>query len=128
MTDIAILFIMILLHIIDDFVLQPVCLSKLKQKEFWKRNSSEEDYKKLYEHDYFAALIIHGLSWSIMIHLPFLLIGHYHSALVACFIIGQCILHSYIDNEKANKKKINLIEDQAMHFAQIVISWCLLTL
>lgn len=128
MTDIAILFIMILLHIIDDFVLQPVCLSKLKQKEFWKRNSSEEDYKKLYEHDYFAALIIHGLSWSIMIHLPFLLIGHYHSALVACFIIGQCILHSYIDNEKANKKKINLIEDQAMHFAQIVISWSLLTL
>lgn len=128
MTDIAILFIMILLHIIDDFVLQPVCLSKLKQKEFWKRNASEEDYNKLYKHDYFAALVIHGLSWSIMIHLPFLLIGHYHSVLVACFIIGQCILHSYIDNEKANKKKINLIEDQAMHFAQIVISWCLLTL
>jgi hypothetical protein len=128
MTDIAILFIMILLHIIDDFVLQPVCLSKLKQKEFWKRNVSEEDYNKLYEHDYFAALVIHGLSWSIMIHLPFLLIGHYHSAPVACFIICQCILHSYIDNEKANKKKINLIDDQAMHFAQIVISWCLLTL
>jgi hypothetical protein len=37
-------------------------------------------------------------------------------------------LHSYIDNEKANKKKINLIDDQAMHFAQIVISWSLLTL
>ena len=128
MTDIAILFIMILLHIIDDFVLQPVCLSKLKQKEFWKRNTSEENYNKLYKHDYFAALVIHGLSWSIMIHLPFLLIGHYHSALVACFIIWQCILHSYIDNEKANKKKINLIDDQIMHFAQIVISWCLLTL
>ena len=100
----------------------------VKQKEFWKRNTSEEDYNKLYKHDYFAALVIHGLSWSIMIHLPFLLIGHYHSALVACFIMCQCILHSYIDNEKANKKKINLIEDQAMHFAQIVISWCLLTL
>lgn len=128
MTDIAILFIMILLHIIDDFVLQSVCLSKLKQKEFWKRNTSEEDYNKLYKHDYFAALVIHGLSWSIMIHLPFLLIGHYHSALVGCFIICQCILHSYIDNEKANKKKINLIDDQAMHFAQIVISWSLLTL
>ena len=48
MTDIAILFIMIFLHIIDDFVLQPVCLSKLKQKDFWKRNTSEEDYNKLY--------------------------------------------------------------------------------
>ena len=128
MTDIAILFIMIFLHIIDDFVLQPVCLSKLKQKDFWKRNTSEEDYNKLYKHDYFAALIIHGLSWSIMIHLPFLLMGNCHVVLIGCFIICQCAWHSYIDNEKANKKKINLITDQLLHFAQIFISWVLLTL
>ena len=25
----------ILFHIIDDFVFQPICLSKLKQKSFW---------------------------------------------------------------------------------------------
>lgn len=30
---------MILLHIIDDFVLQPISLSKLKQKTFWECNS-----------------------------------------------------------------------------------------
>ena len=31
---------MILLHIIDDFVLQPICLSKLKQKSFWETYSA----------------------------------------------------------------------------------------
>ena len=31
--------------------------------------------------------------------------------------------HACIDNEKANKKSINLIEDQLAHIAQILITW-----
>lgn len=62
-----ILLLMILCHIIDDFVLQPVCLSKLKQKKTWEEL---EDWCGLYKHDYIMALFIHALSWAIMIHLP----------------------------------------------------------
>ena len=44
-----IFLLMILLHILDDFVLQGVCLNKLKQKEFWKDYISETN--KLYKYD-----------------------------------------------------------------------------
>ena len=63
---------MLLCHIIDDFVFQPICLSKLKQRDWWERNVGNEEYGMplLYKNDYKAALIIHSLSWAIMINLP----------------------------------------------------------
>ena len=67
-----IFLIMILLHIIDDFVLQPICLSKLKQKSFWETYVKDDEK---YKFDYKVALVIHALSWSIMIHLPLMAIG-----------------------------------------------------
>ena len=45
---IVIFFLMILCHILDDFVLQPVCLSNLKQKRWW----DEHCYGKQYNNDY----------------------------------------------------------------------------
>lgn len=42
---------MILLHIIDDFVLQPISLSKLKQKSFWELYLKDSE---LYKNDYLA--------------------------------------------------------------------------
>ena len=57
---IVIFFLMILCHILDDFVLQPVCLSNLKQKRWW----DEHCYGKQYNNDYKMALLIHSLSWS----------------------------------------------------------------
>ena len=58
---------MIFCHIIDDFYLQGI-LAKLKQKNWWKENAPDS----LYKNDYMAALIIHSLSWSIMITIPYL--------------------------------------------------------
>ena len=40
---IKILLFMILLHIIDDFVLQPISLSNLKQKKWWKKQEGYSD-------------------------------------------------------------------------------------
>ena len=107
---------MILLHIIDDFVLQPICLSKLKQKSFWEPYVKDS---KLYKNDYKVALIIHGLSWSIMIHIPFMLlpISEYW---ILISVITNAILHAWIDNEKANKLSINLLTDQIIHLFQIM--------
>lgn len=112
-----IFLLMILLHILDDFVLQGVCLNKLKQKEFWKDYISETN--KLYKYDYIMALFIHSLSWSLMIHLP-LFLTNVSNVFLLISILINAIIHSIVDDLKANKKKINLITDQIIHFIQII--------
>ena len=116
--------IMILLHIIDDFVLQPICLSKLKQKSFWE--SYVKDDEK-YKFDYKVALVIHALSWAIMIHLPLMFIVS-NEILVFISVIINTSIHAWIDDEKANKLNITLLEDQLIHLIQIGTTWALLTI
>lgn len=116
--------IMILLHIIDDFVLQPICLSKLKQKSFWETYVKDDDK---YKFDYKVALVIHALSWAIMINLPLMFIVS-NEILVFISVIINATIHAYIDDEKANKLNITLLEDQLIHLIQIGVTWALLTL
>ena len=121
---IYVFLIMILLHIIDDFVLQPICLSKLKQKSFWEIYVKDNE---IYKFDYKVALAIHALSWAIMIHLPLMFIVSNEILVLASVAINTAI-HAYIDDEKANKLNINLLEDQLIHLIQIGATWALLTL
>lgn len=124
-----ILFLMILLHIIDDFVLQPICLSKLKQKSYWineckKLNLDFEKYKT----DYITALIIHGLSWAIMTHLPLFFLTEVDDVWISLSVVINAAIHAYIDNLKANKMCINLDTDQGLHLMQIMVSSTLLVI
>lgn len=114
---IKIVLFMILFHIIDDFVLQPICLSKLKQKSWWEK---QEGYSDKYKDDYKVALAIHSISWSIMIHIPLVIMfpSLGQLALLISFIVNA-VIHYFIDDLKANKLKINLFEDQMVHFCQI---------
>ena len=114
---IKILLFMILLHIIDDFVLQPISLSNLKQKKWWEK---QEGYSDKYKDDYKVALAIHSISWSIMIHIPLVIMFSSlgQLALLISFIVNA-VIHYFIDDLKANKLKINLFEDQMVHFWQI---------
>lgn len=114
------ILLMILLHIIDDFVLQPICLSKLKQKDFWRKIIKDESY---FKYDYIAALLIHGLSWSIFIHLP--IIFTFPKTSVLTSVIVNALLHSFIDHLKCNKKYINLCIDQIIHIEQIIFTYLL---
>ena len=114
---INILLFMILFHIIDDFVLQPISLSNLKQKKWWEK---QEGYSDKYKDDYKVALAIHSMSWSIMIHIPLVIMfpSLGQLALLISFIVNA-VIHYFIDDLKANKLKINLFEDQMVHFWQI---------
>ena len=116
---IAIFFLMILCHILDDFVLQPVCLSNLKQKHWW----DEHCYGKQYKNDYKMALFIHSLSWSIMIHLPIIFLLFPYGWLLTLSILINMTIHYIVDDLKANKYKINLITDQLIHFIQIIVTF-----
>lgn len=114
---IKIVLFMILFHIIDDFVLQPISLSNLKQKKWWEK---QEGYSDKYKDDYKVALAIHSISWSIMIHVPLVIMfpSLGQLALLISFIVNA-VIHYFIDDLKANKLKINLFEDQMVHFCQI---------
>lgn len=66
-----------------------------------------------------------------MITLPLLvyqIIFHYDYmpffyAFYPIILIVNMLVHAEIDNEKANKKKINLITDQISHLIQIILTY-----
>lgn len=68
------------------------------------------------------ALFIHSLSWSIMVILPLLFVSSNIFFLLGALLINTTI-HYTIDGNKANKFKINLIQDQLIHFAQIIFMY-----
>lgn len=117
MKIVLILFAMIFLHIVDDYYLQGI-LAKMKQKSQWEENAPQEQYK----HDYKVALIMHAFSWAFMIMLPYIFIGI--NECVACIVVlVNATIHAIIDDLKANKKKINLVQDQTAHILQVFVTW-----
>ena len=125
MYKILLLLTMIFLHIVDDYYLQG-WLASAKQKSYWEQNAPD----KLYKHDYIMALFMHSFSWAFMIMLvPSVYtlitttnINNASLAIALVFLANLCI-HMVVDNSKANLKKINLVQDQLYHLAQILITW-----
>lgn len=114
----------VLLHIIDDFVLQPICLSKLKQREWWieecKKNCFKFDY---YQNDYRCALLIHSISWTLMMMMPLIIFGDYLIWHYLLLIIINIVIHYITDDLKANRYILNLVQDQIIHFIQIFLTY-----
>lgn len=110
---------MIFLHIIDDFVLQRLGnLAAFKQKQWW---TSQKEYKPLYKYDYIVGLLVHSFSWAFMIMLPIAAKLDFNVSWAFIFtLFSNMIIHCVIDDLKANKREINLIDDQAMHLVQII--------
>ena len=94
-----ILLLIILCHIIDDFVLQPISLSKLKQEKWWKK---QEGYKELYENDFRAALAIHSMSWSIVVLLPIIMLSTASEMAIFVTFLLNTVIHYIVDDLKAN--------------------------
>ena len=111
---------MIFCHIIDDFVLQAPCLSNLKQKSWWKKNVPDDMYKN----DYKVALVVHSLSWSFMIMLPIAIYYKFDIGMdFLIHMIGNAIIHGFVDDIKANKYKITLYTDQMVHMIKIILTF-----
>lgn len=115
--EIFIVLAMIFCHIFDDYKLQQGVLANLKQRSFWEQNAPDE----LYKYDYIMGLVMHSMSWSFMIMLPIAIYMGFNVSLsfLIGFSINACI-HLFVDDLKANRKKINLITDQLIHILQIV--------
>lgn len=119
---ILLLFAMIFCHIMDDYYLQGI-LASMKQKSWWKENAPD----KMYEYDYIIALFMHSFSWAFMIMLPTtvyaLINGIAITEAYATPYVLNTLIHMIVDDSKANKHKINLVQDQCIHLLQIIITW-----
>lgn len=130
-----IFILMILCHVIDDFVLQPICLSKLKQKDWWFDNVFK-DYNGNYDwrkqekgkNDYKMALLMHSLSWSAMILLPVIFFMEFSGMWLYWIFIINAFIHYVVDDLKANYNLLNLVQDQCIHLFQIFLTFLIIVI
>lgn len=122
MNKLFIFMLMIFCHIVDDYYLQG-WLASAKQKKYWQDNVPD----KLYKFDYIWALLIHSFSWTFMVMLPiaYTMCFSVSSMFVIVFMVN-ILIHAIVDDLKANRKKINLIQDQIIHLMQICFTFMLL--
>lgn len=119
---ILILLAMIFCHIVDDYYLQGI-LASMKQKSWWEQNHPEP----MYQYDYMVALIVHSFSWAFSImFVPTIYLIFIGGVWNPFLFLGNIVIHAYVDDLKANKKKINLVQDQSVHLIQILVTWFLM--
>jgi len=118
MTATLTFMLMLLAHLVADYTLQG-WLADGKQKKWWQKCFGGGVPPK-YSHDYVTALVCHALYWSLIVCLPLVTVGH------GAYVINALIqgaLHCYVDDKKANKMTLNLVEDQIVHAIQIISIW-----
>lgn len=105
--------VMVLMHLVADYTLQG-WLASGKQVSWWRDLVKDSKWPK-YRHDYIVALVCHSLYWSILVCLPL-----FSCWFFAAVVAANTAVHAVVDDLKANRGKLNLVQDQAMHLAQIV--------
>lgn len=108
---------MIFLHIIADYLVQNDFMAKYKQKKNWEPYIKDGHYKN----DFWAVLAVHAFSWAFITFLPLLFYTH-NTLFFTSILFVNTIVHIFVDHLKCNLFKINLIVDQLLHLAQILIT------
>lgn len=133
MRAVFILVIMLFLHAFADYHLQGI-LASMKRKKWWEQHIKSDYDREMYSNDYKAALITHAFEWAFIVTLPCLGSIYYacvdlswpnarKGAVYILLLIASTFIHCLVDDLKCNDRKINLIEDQYLHVAQIVVLW-----
>lgn len=116
---------MFLIHFSYDFNQGNVAL--MKQKSWWKK---QKGYGPKYALDHIPALLAHSYIWSTLIMVPIYVYNWSAIAVESILAIPiNTIIHAIIDDQKANRMSINLIQDQIAHVIQILVTFaiCILT-
>lgn len=104
---------MLLAHLVADYTLQG-WLAQGKMRSWWAGKCGR---------GYIAALVCHALYWSILVCIPF-----WSSDWFAAAVAVNTVVHAIVDDLKANRGKLSLIQDQLIHAAQIVATFAVLSL
>lgn len=121
---VIVLILMLLAHIFADFHLQGI-LADMKQEQWWER---QEGYKSKNKYDYLAALAIHSAEWTFWMMIPLFFLPHLDLGIFLLLAALNIVVHSLIDNSKANYRDISLVQDQIIHLAQIAFTYAALVL
>lgn len=110
----------ILMHLLADYPLQGI-LASMKQKKWWGQNAPGPMYKR----DWVAGLICHSAMWGIMCAIPSVAVccwlGDWAMGVATLGLMAAAIaLHCAIDDLKANRRAINLLQDQSLHILQLL--------
>ena len=116
MTCQTVLVLMLLGHLVADYTLQG-WLADGKQKAWWKKMFGGEIPGR-YKYDYIAGLACHSLYWAILVCAPF-----YASWWFLAAVLLNAVVHMVVDDLKANRMVINLVEDQLLHLLQILVTF-----
>ena len=111
---------MLFMHVIADYNLQGV-LAAMKEKSWWKGHGN---YRSKY--DYIPALLAHAFSWAFCIMLPLAVAVYPPGTMFYAVLAVNTAVHAIVDHAKANLGVLNLIEDQAIHIVQIIITFIVL--
>ena len=119
-----IVLLMVLGHVLADFYVQPICLSQMKCKCWWVKECEKNnvDFKE-YQADYIVALIMHSISWAVMILMPIMFLMNVNDWLLLKLFLINTGVHAVVDDLKANRYKLNLWTDQFIHIWQMLITF-----
>ena len=117
-----------LLHVFADFTLQGL-FGNLKSKFWWMDAcnnlkgivSKKVVYSKC-KRDFMAGLLIHSAYWALITFFPIWYFCESDVKMLAV-LVPNVAIHYFVDDLKANKLKINLIEDQLIHLGQIIVTF-----
>ena len=113
---------MLLLHLFADFTLQG-WFANGKQRSWWVDQCKQFGvWFDEYKHDYLCALVGHAFYWALVTFAPLIFFMEWPSCVYLVIFLGfQVWVHACVDHQKANKFRINLIQDQLCHVCQIVL-------
>ena len=109
---IRIFFIMLLLHIVAEFVLQPVCLSRLK------RDTTHKDTAEM-------AIAISAIMWATMIMIPLMYYSTEGDLVLLLVFLANFGLHTMIDGYYTNRQKISFVTTQCLYLMLVAITFLL---
>lgn len=95
----------------------------MKQKSWWVEQCKNYGFNfAKYKYDYVCSLICHALYWTLITFAPIIFFSDLSDIGIAAVVFCNMAIHALIDHIKANKFCINLIVDQLLHLAQIIIT------
>lgn len=105
-------------HAIGDYVLQTDFIAKAKSPKFWENKDNTS---------WAFVMIAHCLIWAMCVFLPFALAKGFASLdqTFALVFSVNVVIHFFVDWLKCIGKT-NLLEDQCIHYAQIIVSMIIL--
>lgn len=116
---IRIFFVMLLLHVVAEFVLQPVALLRIKQKTYWEQPEHPNGGKDASA----MAIAINAILWSVMIMLPLMYYSTEGDLILLLVFLVNMLVHAYIDEYTTNRHKLTFVTAQSLYLLQLIITF-----